>query len=75
MANEQLSSWYIVVWEVWIIKNARLDDNGARERLAGPVERGTTVRAEMRCDLLARIRSLRNLLWLACSLIRDFIED
>lgn len=75
MANEQLSSWYIVVWEVWIIKNTRLDDNGARERLPGPVERGTTVRAEVRCDLVAGIRSLRNLFRLACSLIRDFIED
>jgi hypothetical protein len=66
MANIQLYSWYIAVWEVRIIKDTGLDDNSTRERLARAEERGTTVRAEVRYDLLARIRSLGDLFGLAC---------
>jgi hypothetical protein len=70
MANKQLCSRYIVVWEVRIIKDAGLDDNSTRERRARAEERGTTVRAEVRCDLVARIRSLGDLFRLACSMVR-----
>jgi hypothetical protein len=66
MANIQLYSWYIAVWEVRIVKDAGLDDNSTRERLARAEERGTTVRAEVRYDPLARIRSLGDLFGLAC---------
>jgi len=65
VANEQLSPWHIVVREVWIIKNASLDDHGTWERLARPEERGATVRTKVRRDLLAGICSLRNLFGLA----------
>ena len=70
MANKQLCSGYIVVREVLIIQDARLDDNSARERVPRTEERGTTVRAEVRCDLVARIRSLGDLFRLACSMVR-----
>jgi len=66
MANIQLCSWYIVVREVLIIQDARLDDNSARERVARAEECGTTVRAEVRCDFIARIRSLGDLFRFAC---------
>ncbi len=62
MANIQLGSGYIVVWEVHIVQDARLDDNSARKRIARAEQRGTTVRAEVRCDLVSRICRLGDLL-------------
>lgn len=74
MTNEQLSLRNVVVWEVGIIKNARLDDNGTRERLASTVQGGSAVRAEVRCDLLAGVPNLGDLLWRTCSVVRHCIE-
>jgi len=74
VTNEQFSLWDIVIWEVRIIKYAGLDDNSARERLAGTEQRGTAVWAEVRCDLLASICNLRDLLGFTCYVVRHCME-
>jgi len=73
VTNEHFSLWDIVIREVRIIKYAGLDDNNARERLAGTEQRGTAVWAEVRCDL-ASICSLRDLLGFTCYVVRHCIE-
>lgn len=74
VANKQLTPWHIVVRKVRVVEHAGLDDHSSRERFAGAKERGATVRAEVRSDLLAGICGLRDLLWLAYSMFRDYIE-
>ena len=52
---------------LWIIYDARLQDNGTGERLTSTEESGATVAAEVGGDGLAGISGLGDALWRACT--------
>jgi hypothetical protein len=58
LGSEELALRDVLAWPLWIIQHASLDDHSIWEGLSGTVDRGSTVSAEVRSDILAGISDL-----------------
>ena len=75
LRNEQLPLGHVLIWPLWVVHDARLDNNCAWEGISSTHDGGTTIATEMGRYALSRICDLGDCLWRSWTLVSSGLEE